>query len=137
MLKKVLSLTLVALLLNVAGATGARAGAQVVEQARNVEKVKANVRKLGTGEAARVELKLWDGGRVKGYIREAGEDSFVVADEKTGEARAVTYADVKAVKGRNSLNAARVGLNLAKGAAIVGAIALGFTLLLLVSVPKT
>ncbi len=137
MFKKILSLTLAALLSNLAAAMPVSAGAQVVGQTRNVEKMRENVRKLGTGEAARVELKLWDGRRLKGYISEAGEDSFSVADAKTGAPETVTYEDVKQVKGRNSLTAAKVGLSLAKGAAIVGAVALGFTLLLLVSVPKT
>lgn len=137
MFKKVLSLTLVALLINVFGMKPVRAGAQIVEQTRNVEKVKENIRKLGTGEAARVELKLWDGRKVRGYLREAGEDNFIVADAKTGAPASVTYAQVRQVKGSNRLTAAKVGLTLAKGTAIVGAIALGFMLLILVSVPKT
>jgi len=137
MFKKFLSLTLIALLINVVVVKPVRAGAQVVEQTRNVEKVKESIRKLGTGDAARVELKLWDGRKLKGYVREAGEDNFTVADAKTGAATTVTYAEVKQVKGNNRLTAAKVGLTVAKGTAIVGAIALGFMLLLLVSVPKT
>jgi hypothetical protein len=138
MFRKFLSITLIALLVNVAGVmTPVRAGAQVVEQTRNVEKVKENIRKLGVGEAARVEVKLLDGRKLKGYLREAGEDNFTVVDAKTGAATTATYAEVRHVKGRNSLTAAKVGLTLAKGAAIVGAVALGFMLLVLVSVPKT
>ena len=137
MFKKFLSLTLVALLLNVVCVTPVRAGAQVVEQTRNVEKVKENIRKLGIGEAARVELKLWDGTKLKGYLREAGEDNFTVADAKTGAATTVAYADVKQVKGSNHLTAAKVGLTIAKGVAIVGAVALTTMLLLLISIPKT
>lgn len=137
MFKKVLSLTLIALLINMFGATPVRAGAQVVEQTRNVEKVKANICKLGTGEATRVELKLWDGTKLKGYLREAGEDNFSVVDAKTGAATTLTYAQVRQVKGSNRLTAAKVGLTLAKGVAIVGAVALGAMLLVLISVPKT
>lgn len=137
MFKKVLSLTLIALLINVIGVMPVRAGARVVEQTSNIEKVKENIRKLGVGEDARVELKLWDGRKLKGYIREAGVDNFIIADAKTGEVTTVTYAQVRQVKGRNHLSAAKVGLNLAKGAAIVGAIALGAMLLVLISVPKT
>ncbi len=137
MFKKFLSLTLVALLINVVCVMPVRAGAQVVEQTRNVEKVKENIRKLGIGEAARVELKLWDGTKLKGYLREAGGDNFTVADTKTGAATTVTYADVKQVKGSNRLTAAKVGLTIAKGVAIVGAVALGTMLLMLISIPKT
>ena len=137
MFKKFLSLTLIALLINVIGVRPIRAGAQVVRQTRNVEKVKENVRRLGTGEAARVELKLWDGRKLKGYIREAGEDDFSVVDAKTGVAQAVTYAEVRQVKGSNNVTAAKVGLTIAKGVAIVGAVALGAMLLMLISIPKS
>jgi hypothetical protein len=139
MSKKILSLTLIALLINMFMLVmPVRAGAQVVEpKTRNVERVKENVRKLGIGEAARLELKLWDGRRLKGYLREAGEGDFTVVDAKTGAATTLTYAQVKQVKGGERSEAARVGLTLAKGAAIVGAIAIGFTLLMLVTIPKT
>jgi hypothetical protein len=137
MFKKFLSLTLIALLINLFGLTPVRAGAQVVKQTPNVEKVKENIRKLGTGEAARVELKLSDGTKLKGYIREAGADNFIVADAKTGAVTTLTYAQVKQLKGSNPLTAAKVGLTIAKSVAIVGAVALSAMLLLLVSVPKT
>jgi hypothetical protein len=137
MFKKVLSLTLIALLINVVGVSPVRAGAQVVEQTRDVQKVKENIRKLGVGDAARVELKLWDGRKLKGYIREAGEDNLTIVDAKTGAVTTVTYAEVRQVKGSNRLTAAKVGLTLAKGVAIVGAVALGAMLLVLISVPKT
>ncbi|HEV2800562.1 MAG TPA: hypothetical protein VGW12_08700 [Pyrinomonadaceae bacterium] len=137
MFKKILSLTLIALLVNVWLVSPVRAGAQVVEQTPNAEKVRESIRKLGTGDAARVELKLWDGKKLKGYIRDAGQESFVLTDAKTGAFHTVAYAQVKQVKGHNNLTAAKVGLTLAKGAAIVGAVALAFTLLILVTVPKT
>ena len=137
MFKKVLSLTLIVLLINLFGSTPVRAGAQIVEQTRNVEKVKENIRKLGVGESARVELKLWDQRKLKGYIREAGEATFIVADAKTGATTTVLYAEVKQVKGSNRLTAAKVGLTIAKGVAIVGAAALAAMLLVLISVPKT
>ena len=138
MSQKILSSMLIALLFNMFMLVmPVRAGAQVVEQTRNVERVKENVRKLGSGEAARLELKLWDGRKLKGYLREAGEDDFTVVDAKTGAATTLTYAQVRQVKGSNRSDAAQVGLTLAKGAAIVGAIAIGFTLLMLVTIPKT
>jgi hypothetical protein len=137
MFRKVLALTLIALLINVATATPVRAGAQVVEQTRNVEKVKENIRKLGTGEATRVELKLWDGRKLKGFIREVGADDFSIVDTKTGAAANVPYAQVRQVKGSNRLTAVKVGLTIAKGMAIVGAVALGAMLLMLISIPRT
>lgn len=137
MFRKVLSLTLITLLINVAGASPVRAGAQVVEQVRSVEKVKENIRKLGAGEATRVELKLKDGTKLKGFIREAGEENFSIVDTKTGAVTTLAYAQVRHVKGSNRLTAVKVGLTIAKGVAIVGAVALGAMLLVLISVPKT
>ncbi|MDQ1524339.1 MAG: hypothetical protein QOE47_2263 [Pyrinomonadaceae bacterium] len=128
---------MIALVINVFGAGTARAGAQVVGQAPNVERVRENVRKLGIGDATRLQLKLWDGRKVNGYLREARDDDFTIVDLKTGAATTVKYTEVRQVKGSNRSTAAKVGLNLAKGTAIVGAIALGFTLFALIFVPKT
>ncbi len=65
MLKKVLSLMVAGLLINAVAFRSAYARPQD-DQARNIEKVKENVRKLGVGEDARVEVKLQDGRKLKG-----------------------------------------------------------------------
>ncbi|MGA9995182.1 MAG: hypothetical protein WBP93_07210 [Pyrinomonadaceae bacterium] len=54
--------------------------------------------KQGTGKDARVEVKLRDNTKVKGYISEAGQDTFTVMDQKTGVSKTVAYADVSQVK---------------------------------------
>ena len=132
MLKKFLSVSLIALVLNLVGVTPAYANSQDEAQARaeaqNASKVKVGLTKLGTGEAARVELKLRDGRKVKGYIREAAEDSFVIIDAKTGTATTITYLQVKEIKGHNLATGARVALTIG---AILG-IALGLSILLAV-----
>ena len=71
MFKKLLSLSLVALLINLAGVTTAYAASKEEKQARFAEKVKANVLKFGTGEAARVKIKLRDKTKLAGYISRA------------------------------------------------------------------
>ena len=108
MFRKVLSLVLAGFLLSVAGVRLAYAGAK--EESRFAEKVKAGISKLGTGVDARVEVKLRDKTKLKGYVSEAGEDSFVVVDEKTGASSTVTYAQVKQVKGHNLSTAAEIAL---------------------------
>jgi hypothetical protein len=122
MLKKVLSLGLIGLLINAVAVSSSYARSQD-EQARNIEKVKENVRKLGVGEEARVEVKLQDGQKLKGYIREAGEDSFTVIDSKYGTATTVAYSQVKQLKGSNRSTAAKVGVNIAKGVGVVAVVA--------------
>jgi len=67
-------------------------GVQTPEQAR------AKVREIGTGRKARVEVRLRDQTKVKGYVTAGGEDSFTVTDSKTGAERTLAYADVERVQ---------------------------------------
>lgn len=68
--------------------------AQTAKDTLSLGKWRAKVRELGVGEKARVEVKLRDNTKVKGYISSAGEDSFSVADSKSGASQTVAYADV-------------------------------------------
>ena len=72
--------------------------------------MKKGISKLGTGAEARIEVKLRDKTKLKGYVGEAGEDSFVVVDEKTGAASTVTYSQVKQVKGNNLSQGAEIAI---------------------------
>ena len=110
MFKKVLSLVLVGFLLNVTGVSFAYAGSKEEKETRFAEKVKEGIGKLGTGAAARVEVKLRDKTKLKGYVGEAGEDSFVIVDEKTGATSTVTYSQVKQVKGHNLSKGAEIAI---------------------------
>jgi hypothetical protein len=110
MFKKVLSLVLVGFLLSVAGVRSASAGSKEEKETRFAEKVKDGISKLGTGPEARIEIKLRDKAKLKGYVSEAGEDSFVIVDEKTNASTTVTYPQVKQVKGNNLSTAAEIAL---------------------------
>ena len=95
MFRKVLTLTLTLLLINVAAAGTAHAGAAQDSTAGAAEKVKAEVGRLGAG--TRVEVRLTDGTKLKGQIGEADEEGFTLLDSKGGRTR-VTYAQVASVK---------------------------------------
>jgi hypothetical protein len=110
MFKKVLCLVLVGFLLSVAGVRPAYAGAREEKETRLAEKVKKGISKLGTGAAARVEVKLRDKTELKGYVSEAGEDSFVIVDEKTSAISRVPYSQVQQVKGNNLSTAAKIAI---------------------------
>ncbi len=110
MFRKVLSLALIGFLLMVAGLRPAYAGSKEEKATRFAEKVKEGISKLGTGAEARIEVKLRDKTKLKGYVSEAGQDSFVVVDEKTGASSTVTYAQVKQVKGNNLSTAAEIAI---------------------------
>ena len=93
------------------------AGAQNVGAA--AERARAIVARVGVGEKARVEVKLPDATKVKGYVSDAGADSFTVVDKQTGAARTFNYADVAEVKKRGG------GLSTTTKALIWGGVAVG------------
>lgn len=119
MFKKLLSLSLVALLINLAGMHVAYAGSKEEKQARLAEKVKASVLKLGTGEAARVKVKLRDKTKLEGYISAADGEGFIVTNPKTGMATTVAYPQVKSVKGNNLSTGAKIAIGVGIAAAII------------------
>jgi dienelactone hydrolase len=110
MFKKGLSVVLVGFLISVAGGRLAYAGSKEEKEIRFAEKVKAGISKLGTGTEARIEVKLRNKTKLKGYVTEAGEDSFVIVDEKTSATSRVTYSQVKQVKGNNLSKGAEIAI---------------------------
>src|SRR5205085_7714280 len=89
MSKKVLSLVRGFLVVNRLCAGPAAGKTAADEKAAPAAKVKAGIARLGTGPQARVEVKLRDGTRLKGYVSELGDDHFVLMDSKTGTPVAV------------------------------------------------
>jgi len=120
MYQRVLSFALAALLIHCAGwAAPAHAATKEEKQARFAEKVKAGVARLGTGEAARVRVKLRDKTKLEGYVSEAGETDFVVVDAKTGASARVGYHQVKGVQGNNLSTGAKVAIGLGIAVAVL------------------
>lgn len=119
MLKKHLTLLLTALLLPHVFAAPAFAAPQGETQDQRTAQVKASVARRGTGKRSRVTVKLRDGTKLKGYISQAGEDSFAITDEKAGQASTVAYHDVVQIKGRGGLStASKIGIGVAIGVAV-------------------
>ena len=119
MYKKLLSLSLVALLTNFAGVPPAHASAKEEKDARFAGKVKASLLKLGSGEAARVKVRLRDKTKLEGYISGAGEEAFTVTHPKTGVATTVAYPQVKSVRGHNLSTGAKVAIGVGIAAAVI------------------
>ena len=118
MLKRTLSVALVLLLVNLVGVRVAFAATEAEKQAKYAGKVKAGVLKLGTGEAARIKVKLRDKTKLEGYVGAAGEETFTVVSAKTGVATSVAYPQVKSVKGHNLSTGAKIGIGIGIGAAV-------------------
>jgi preprotein translocase subunit SecF len=115
MLKKIVSLALAGSLMAAAAAQPVSAATltKAEKEAQFVEKVKAGIAQLGTGTEARVEVKLRDKTKLKGYISEAGAERFTVVDAKTGIATIVAYPQVKQVKGHNLSRGAEIAIGIA------------------------
>lgn len=71
------------------------------KEARRVEKIKANINKLGVGQESRIVVKLRDKRTLGGYISAIHDDTFVITEAKTGEATTIPYPAVAAAKGGN------------------------------------
>lgn len=125
MIKRLLSLLLVAVLAHTAPAAQAPAKTQADKDARHAEKVRAGVQKLGTGPKARVRVELRDKTRLGGYVSEAGADSFTVKDEKTGAATNVEYGQVSKLLGRDMSTGKKIaiGVGIAAGVMVVALVA--------------
>jgi len=113
-------LTVLMLMMGVllAGVVLETAQAQTSRDAELAAKARAKVAKIGVGQNAKVEVKLQDESRIKGYVSEVQQDSFTVVERDTGVSRTVAYADAADVK--------RSGGGLStKSWAIIGAAAAG------------
>ena len=114
------ALVLFAVLVNINYSSPALAAKNPEKEAQFAEKVKTEIAKLGTGPNARIELKLRDKSKLKGYVSEVSEGSFVVVDDKTEAATTVPYPQVRQVKGNNL----SMGVKIAIGIGIVVAVLL-------------
>ena len=117
MIKRFIVLTLMMAFLS-AGVAFKTTQAQTSRDAELAAKARAKVARIGVGQNAKVEVKLRDQSRIKGYISEVQQDSFTVVERDTGVSRSVVYADAMDVKRFSG------GLS-TKSWAIIGAAAAG------------
>ena len=123
MLKKVFLMSIVMLVFNLAVAPFALASDNPEKEAKFAEKVKTEIAKLGIGTDAKVQIKLKDGTKLKGYVSEIKDNEFVVTDLKTGAAMPVPYPNVKQVKGNNLSSGVIIAIGVIVVIFIVGILA--------------
>lgn len=109
---------LVILLLNAVGVGSVYADSKEKREARFTERVREGIGKLGTGTEARVEVKLRNKTKLKGYVSQSNIESFTVVDAN-GVATEVAYPQVKQVKGNNLSSGARIAIGIAIVATIL------------------
>jgi hypothetical protein len=124
MFKKYLTLIIAVLVLNLSLSASVFAGTKEEKMAKLADKVKTNIAQLGTGKDARIEVKLRDNTKLKGYISQINENGFVVVDFKTGNASEVPYSNAKQVKGNNLSTGVKIAIGIGVVIAIIAIIAL-------------
>lgn len=112
MFKQMMALTLAVLLINLLSVTPVSASSKPEDEARFTAKVKNEIAKLGTGPAARIEVRLRDKTKLKGYVGVAEETHFAVVNVKTGAATTVPYSQVQKVKGNNLSTGAGIAIGI-------------------------
>lgn len=122
MFKRTFVVALACLMLNLACYAPIAASTKPEEETKFAAKVKAAIDKIGTGTDARIEVKLRDKTKLKGYVSERSEDHFIIVDAKTGVATMVMYPQVKQVKGHNLSTGAKIAIGIAVTVGILAAL---------------
>lgn len=90
-----------------------------------LERVKIEVRKRGTGPESKVTVKLKDGMKLRGYISQILDDSFDLTDPKSKQPTTIPYRDVAKVKRQGWSSGAKMALGIGIGTAVVIAVVAG------------
>jgi hypothetical protein len=125
MVRKQLSVLLIALLVFLAAGGQVFAQDSRKTQVSPVEKIKAKIAKLSAGKKTRAQITLQTGEKIKGYVSSAGENDFVFTEKKTGQTKTISYLDVAEVKKSGGLStAAKIGIGLGIGVAVLAVVAI-------------
>jgi len=122
MIKKCLSVAFIGLLLFSTNLQSISAQTNTGNNTVTTDKIKANVTKRGTGEKARVNVKMLNGTKMKGFISQAGDDSFTLTDSKTKQTSTLAYSDVAQVKGTGLSTGAKILIGVGVGVVITVAV---------------
>ena len=122
MIKKCLSVALLGLTLLFTNLQLINAQTNAGNNAAAVEKIKANVTRRGTGEKARVNVKMLNGTKMKGFISQAGDESFTLTDSKTKQTTTLAYSDVAQVKKQGLSTTSKILIGVGVGVAITAVV---------------
>lgn len=98
MLKKYLIYFFALTLVNAPLSAQTKADKKTAQEAARSAQIKTTIQSYGTGEDALIEVKRKGGKKVRGYISEAKDDSFVVADTAAASSYEIRYSEVDSVK---------------------------------------
>lgn len=121
--KPIVHVLVSALFLSFIGVPSVTAKTKEEKAAAFAAKVKREIAKLGTGPDARIEVKLRDKTKLKGYVSQVGEDSFVITDATTGTETNVPYPNVTKATGANMSTGEKITIIVLLG--VIVALAVG------------
>ncbi len=98
MLKRLLSVVLTSALLTLIPHSAVYSQTQNDDDLVQAAKVRKRIIKHGIGKKARIEVKLKDKRRIKGYTGGIAEDHFVLVNGKNSEVVTVPYSQVEELK---------------------------------------
>jgi hypothetical protein len=116
--KSIVPILVSALLLSFIGVPSVAAKSKAEKEAQRIQKVKANILRLGVGPEARVVLVLQDKTKLVGYVRLTGDESFTITEAKTGTETIIPYPQVKTARGHNLSTGAKIAIGVAVGVGI-------------------
>jgi len=96
--KKPISLLLTSLFVVLTLSLPTTTRAQGATEVAAAQKARSSAARLGVNPDKRVEVKLRDKTKLKGYITAVGQDSFTLTDARSGSSQTVAYADVSEIK---------------------------------------
>ena len=95
---------------------------QIGEAADTQDQIRAKIVERGTGEKAKVKVTMQDDSQATGYIKESGEQNFVLFDTKTKTDRTIEYANVKKVQKPGLSKGAKIAIFAAVGIVIIAVV---------------
>jgi hypothetical protein len=110
MLKRYLSIVLIALLVGGINlkVSLAQTNPDEVKEKNRIEKLRAEISRLGVGKQAKVVVKLKNGAKLQGYITQAIEDSFDLTDPISRGFTTIPYGDVAEIEKEGSLKSSPI-----------------------------
>jgi hypothetical protein len=112
-LRKSLSIVL---LFTITGVFGSINLSAQTKQEKKAAKVEEKIKQLGTGEMAKVKLKLYNKTSYQGYVSQANDEDFIVID-KGGNPNTLRYSDVDQIGGKNLSTGAKIAIGIGIGVA--------------------
>jgi hypothetical protein len=119
MLKRVVCLLIVGSIISITTVRCLAAADSTTKEAAFIARVKSTIANLGTGPSAKAEITLRDKSKLKGYIKEANEEYFVMVSDKSLGTTEVAYTQVQKVKGNNLSTGAKVAIGVGIGIGIL------------------